>query len=97
MKIKVKPSLIFWTFVCIFLVIWLGDDLWSGISKGEIQDLRTGNSLFLENRPIWFSAVFILKALAMCVCVYFLYGVTQIVSVIFKNARRKNQKTSDRN
>ncbi len=72
MKIKPRPSLFLWTFICVFLVFWLGLDLWSGIYKGEIQDLRTGNQLLLENRPVWFYIVFILKLLAMMACFYFL-------------------------
>ena len=80
-KIKIKPSLILWTFICIFLVVWLSLDLWLGISRGEIQDLRTGNSLFLNNRPVWFTIVFFLKSLAITACLYFLYGVSKIVRV----------------
>jgi hypothetical protein len=87
-KIKPRPSLFLWTFICFFAVFWLGFDLWSGIYNGEIQDLRTGNKLLFDVRPIWFSVVFILKSLAMMACIYFLYGVAQIVRVMFKNARR---------
>lgn len=92
MKIKPRPSLFLWTFICIFLVFWLGFDLWSGIANGEIQDLRTGNSLLQDERPIWFWCVFLLKSLAMFACLYFLYGVTQIASVMLKKARRKKVK-----
>ena len=91
MKIKPKPSLILWIFICVFLVVWLGFDLWSGISKGEIKDLRTGNSLLLDNRPVWFSIVFALKSLAIAACLYFLYGASQIAGVIFKKAKRKKE------
>lgn len=89
MKIKPKPSLILWTLISMFLVVWLGADLWSGISKGQIQDLRTGNSLFFGIRPVWFSVVFILKTLAIAACCYFLYGVSQIARVIWRNNARR--------
>lgn len=92
MKIKPRPSLFLWTFICIFLVFWLGFDLWSGIYAGEIQDLRTGNNLLKDDRPVWFWVVFTLKSLAMVACLYFLYGVAQIASVILKKARRKKSK-----
>lgn len=92
MKIKPRPSLFLWTFICIFLVFWLGLDLWSGVANGEIQDLRTGNRLLQDDRPIWFWAVFALKSLAMFACLYFLYGVAQIAGVVIRKARRKKAK-----
>lgn len=88
MKIKPRPSLFLWTFICVFLVVWLGVDLWSGIFDKEMHDLRTGNRLYFDSRPVWFSVVFVLKSLAMAACLYFLYGVAQIAGVIFKNVKR---------
>lgn len=91
---RVKPRAIFflWVFICIFLIFWLGLDLWSGVYLNEIQDLRTGNKLLLDDRPIWFWIVFTLKSLAMVACLYFLYGVGQMVSLIFKRRIRKRLK-----
>ena len=88
MKIKPQFSLFLWTFICIFLVFWLGFDLWAAILNGEMQDLRTGNKLFLDSRPVWFCFVFVLKSLTIGGCLYFLYGVSQIVSVILKKTWR---------
>ncbi len=92
MKIKPRPGLFLWTFISIFLVFWLGVDLWSGIINGEIQDLRTGNRLLQDDRPIWFWSVFTLKSLAMFACLYFLYGVAQIANVMLNKAQRKKVK-----
>jgi len=71
--VRIKPSLILWTLISIFLVFWLGMDVWSGIFSGEIRDLRTGNILSVDNRPFWFSFVFIVKVLAVGACLYFLF------------------------
>jgi hypothetical protein len=92
LKIKPRPSLFLWTFICIFLVYWLGQELWSGIYMKEMQDLRTGNRLLLDSRPIWFWVVFFLKSLAMVVSLYFLYGVTQMVTLVVKKRIRKKSK-----
>ena len=97
MKIMPRPSLFLWTFICVFVVTWLGLDLWSGIYNGQIQDLRTSNPLLFEVRPIWFSIVFLLKALAMMGCIYFLYGVSQIAKGMLKNARRKKYRNGKKN
>lgn len=92
MKIKLKASLFLWVFICIFVVFWVGVDLWSGLYNGEIQDLRTGKKLVFDVRPIWFLVVFVLKALALAACLYFLYGVAQIVRVKLSKARRRKVK-----
>lgn len=73
----IKPSSILWPFISIFLIFWLGYDLYQGILDGTIQDLRTGNKLLFDSRPVWFSIVFILKSFAILACFYFLYGVTK--------------------
>lgn len=78
MKIKPRSSLFLWAFICIFLVFWLGADLWSGVFDKEMFDLRTGNRLFFDTRPIWFSVVFAFKSLIMAACLYFLYGVIKV-------------------
>jgi hypothetical protein len=97
-KIKAKPSLILWTFISCFLVVWLGIDLFQGVYRGELQDLRTGNSLSIDSRPVWFALVFILKFIAISGCIYFLYGVSQIIGAMVKNERRNKarRKRADR-
>jgi H+/Cl- antiporter ClcA len=92
MKVKSRASLFLWVFICIFLIFWLGIDLWSGVYLKEIQDLRTGNKLLLDERPIWFWIVFTLKFLAMMACLYFLYAVGQMISFILKSNDKEKAK-----
>lgn len=84
---EIKPSLLLWSFITTFLILWLGYDLWLGVSSGEILDLRTGNRLLFDIRPFWFSIVFILKAFAIVACFYFLYGVIKKIKTAKENGK----------
>ena len=53
-----------WFLISLFLVFWLGYQLFGAIQAQEIQNLRVTDTVSLANNPIWFAVVCLVKFLA---------------------------------
>ncbi|WP_419227763.1 hypothetical protein [Alteromonas sp. OM2203] len=58
-----------WFLISLFLMFWLGHQLFGAIQTQEIQNLRVTDTVSLSNTPIWFAVVYLVKFLAWLISV----------------------------
>ena len=62
-----------WFLIALFLVVWLGSQLFGAFINLEILNLRTTNLVSFNSSPFWFSIVVTFKAFAWVLSLVVMY------------------------
>ena len=62
-----------WFLISLFLVWWLGQQLFHAVTTLEILNLRVTNMVAFDKSPFWFVFVLIFKTLAWAISAYVLF------------------------
>jgi len=55
-----------WLFICSFIAVWLGIELFAALKTSSISNLRVPTEITFDVNPIWFIFVTIFKSI-LCV------------------------------
>lgn len=85
MEINYKKSWL-WIFICVFMILWLGNDVVNSILILETPSPRTTNIIQYKTQPVGFSLVVLLKTLV--VTGSFIY-----LLLVIKNEKKPHNKS----
>lgn len=92
-NVNSKPSWIF-LFICFFMIVFIGYDLFFAFSQGRILEIRTSDYIYFNENPIFFSFVVIIKLILLIFFGHYVYEsfLYRKIRIIKKTVGQRNKK-----